>query len=129
MNKRKEERKRYKSKKKQPIKKIKQNAPNQNAINLSNIVLLEEQKSLLKKGPSFVPTLTDINWYKVRTDFTEFTNKIGRLPDLDQQQEQFHPKVKSNEPTIKENNFPPGKPPPKIAHVTLRCTDVCRKLW
>ena len=96
---------------------------------MSNSVLLEEQKSLLKKGPFFIPTLTDINWYKVRTDFTEFTNKIGHLSDLDQQQEQVHPKVNSNEPTIKENNFPPGKPPTKIAHVTLRCTDACRKLW
>ena len=62
VNKRKEKRKRYRSKKKQSIKEIKQNAPDQNAINFSNSVLSEEQKSLLKKGPSFVPTPTDINW-------------------------------------------------------------------
>ena len=99
VNKRKEKRKRYRSKKKQSIKEIKQNAPDQNAINLSNSVLSEKQKSLLKKGPSFVPTPTDINWYEVRKDFTKFTNKIRRLADLDQQQEQVHPQVKSNEPT------------------------------
>ena len=79
MNKRKEKRKRYRSKKKQSIKEIEQNAPDQNAINLSNSVLSEEQKSLLKKGPSFVPTPTDINWYEVRQDFTKFTNKIRHL--------------------------------------------------
>ena len=47
VNKRKEKRKRYRSKKKQSIKEIKQNVPDQNAINLSNSVLSEEQKSLL----------------------------------------------------------------------------------
>ena len=114
MDKRKEKRKRYSSKKKQIIKEIEQNAPDQNAINLSNTVLSEEQKSLLKKDPSFVPTPTDINWYEVRKDFTKFTNKIRYIADLDQQQEQVHPQVNSNEPTINENNFPPGKPPPKI---------------
>ena len=54
MNKRKEKRERYRSKKKQTIKEIKQNAPDQNTINLSNSVLSKEQKALLKKGPSFV---------------------------------------------------------------------------
>ena len=44
----------------------------------------------------------------------KFTNKIRHIADLDQQQEQVHPQVNHNEPTINENNFPPGKPPPKI---------------
>ena len=79
-----------------------------------NTVQSEEQKSLLKKGSSFVPTPTDINWYEVRKCFTKFTNKIRHIADLDQQQEQVHPQVNSNEPTINANNFPPGKPPPKI---------------
>ena len=113
VNKRKEKCKRYSSEKKQSIKEIKQNAPDQNAINFSNSILSEEQKSLLKKGPSFVPTPADINWYEVRKDFTKFTKKIRHLADLDQQQEQVHPQVKSNEPTTNENNFPPGKPPAK----------------
>ena len=113
VNKRKEKRKRYRSKKKQSIKEIKQNAPDQNVINLSNSVLSKEQKSLLIKGPSFVPTPADINWYEVCIDFTKFTYKIRHLTDLDQQQEPVYPQVNSNEPTINENNFSPGKPPPK----------------
>ena len=81
---------------------------------MSNTVLSEEQKSLLKKGPSFIPTPTDIKWHEVRKDFTKFTNKIRHIADLDQQQEQVHPQVNHNEATITENNFPSGKPPPKI---------------
>ena len=73
----------------------------------------EEQKWLLKKGPSFVPTPVDINWYEVCKDFTKFTNKVRHLADLDQQQEQLYTQVNSNESTINENNFPPGKPPPE----------------
>ena len=80
---------------------------------MSNSVLSEEQKSLLKNGPSFVPTPTDINWYEVRKDFTKFTNKIRHHAGLDQQQEKVHPQVNSNEPTINENKLAPGKPPPK----------------
>ena len=80
---------------------------------MSNSVLWEEQKSLLKKGPSFVPTSADINWYDVRKDFTKFTNKIRHVADSEQQQEPIHPQVKSNEPTTNQNNFPPGKPPAK----------------
>ena len=75
-----------------------------------NTVLPKEQKSRLKKGPSFVPTPRDINWYKVRKDFTKFSNKIRHLADLDQQ-ESVLPQVNSNEPTVNENNFPPGKSP------------------
>ena len=79
----KEKRKRYRSKKNQCIKEILKNAPDQNAINLSNSVLSKEQKSLLKKGPSLVPSPTDNNWYEVRKDFTKFTKKIRHLADLD----------------------------------------------
>ena len=114
VEKRKEKRKRYRSKKKQIIKEIKQNAPDQNDINLSKTVLSEEQKSLLKKGPSFVLTPTHINWYEVRKHFTKFTNKVRHIADLAQQQEQVHSQVNSKEATINENNFPPGEPPPKI---------------
>ena len=54
VNKRKEKHERYRSKKKQTIRELKQNAPDQNTINLSNSVLSKKQKALLKKGPSFV---------------------------------------------------------------------------
>ena len=115
VNKRKEKHKRYRCKKNQSNKEIKQNAPNQNAINLFNTVLsvlFEEEKSLLNKSPCFEPIPTDINWYEVCKDFTKFINKIIYLADLDQQQEQIHPQVNSNEPTINENNIPPDKSPP-----------------
>ena len=83
------------------------------SINLSNTVLSDKQKSVLKKGHSFVTTPKDINWCKICKVFPKFTNKIRHLADLDQQQEQVHPQVKSNKPTTNENNFPPGKPPAK----------------
>ena len=70
----KEKGKRYKARKKGNKENI-ENVPDQNAIDLRNAVLSEDQKTLLKKGPSFVPTPTDINWYNVRKDFTKFINK------------------------------------------------------
>ena len=79
--------------KKQSIKEIKQNAPEQNPITLFNTVLSEEQKSQLKKGTSFVPTPRDIEWYKVSINFKKFTNKINHLVDLDQKQQQVHRQV------------------------------------
>ena len=48
------------------ISEIKANAPDQNTINLSTTTLTEAQKSLLMKGPSFVPTPSDVNWYEKR---------------------------------------------------------------
>ena len=59
-DKRKEKCKPYKARKKDNIKEVIENAPDQNAINLSNAVSSEDQKTLLKNGPSFVPTPTDI---------------------------------------------------------------------
>ena len=125
MNKRKEKRKRYRSKKREKLKLIKQNAPDQNAINLSKTILTEEEKSILIKGPSFVPTPTDINWYDVRKDFTKFANKLRHFTEENQQQQQqqqqqqpqqepTHPDINTEETTMNNNSFPPGKPPPKV---------------
>ena len=75
IDKRKEKRKQYKARKKDGIKEIIENAPDQNAINLSNAVLSEDQKTLLKKGSSFIPTPTDINWYDVLKGFTNLLTK------------------------------------------------------
>ena len=36
--------------------------PDQNAINLSPQELTDAEKSLLWRGPSFIPNPTDINW-------------------------------------------------------------------
>ena len=85
IDKRNEKRKRYKARKKNDIKEIIENAPDENAINLSNAVLSEDQKSLLKKGPSFIPTPRNINWYDVRKDFTKFINKIRHFADVNDQ--------------------------------------------
>ena len=51
-------------------------SPKQNAINLSSKVLSPADKSLLKKGPSFVPTSTDINWCILGQDLDSFVNKL-----------------------------------------------------
>ena len=64
MNKRKEKRKRYRSKKKQSIKEIKQNAPDQNTINLSNSVLSEEQKRKVLLLYQLQQTLTGTRFAK-----------------------------------------------------------------
>ena len=47
--------------KKKELAEIKKNLPNQNAINLTNIELSQRQQSLLKKGPSFIPTPKVVN--------------------------------------------------------------------
>ena len=42
-------------------------------------------KNFIEKGPSFVPTPTDINWYGVCKDFTNFVNKIRHFTDVSDQ--------------------------------------------
>ena len=37
---------------------------------------LQHQQSLLKKGPSFLPTPKDVNWFNLRQDFNKFTNQL-----------------------------------------------------
>ena len=48
----------------------------QNGINLRIKALYPAEKSLRKKGPSFVPTPTDINWCNLWQDFDSFVNKF-----------------------------------------------------
>ena len=50
--------------------------PDQNAINISCINLTSPQNSLLAKGPSFIPSPTDINWHELPKDFTSFVNQL-----------------------------------------------------
>ena len=69
--------KREKSVKRKSLQKSKKKKlPNQNAINLTNIELNQHQQSLLKKGPSFIPTPKDVNWFNLRQDFDKFTNQL-----------------------------------------------------
>ena len=56
-----EKRKRVKLNRKERIRKTKEEGPDQNAINLSSKVLTTPQKSVLAKGPSFIPTPNDVN--------------------------------------------------------------------
>ena len=49
VDKMKEKRKRYKARKKDNIKEIIENAPDQNTINLTNAVLSEDQKTFIEK--------------------------------------------------------------------------------
>ena len=36
----------------------------------------QHQQSLLKKGPSFIPTAKDVHWFNLRQDFDKFTNQL-----------------------------------------------------
>ena len=38
--------------------------------------LATPQNLLLKKGPSFVPTLLDVNWLTLQKDFDKFVNQL-----------------------------------------------------
>ena len=85
---------------------------------MSNAVLSEDQKTLLKKGPSFIPTPTNINWYDDRKDFTKLINKIRHFADVSDQpvqQQKQQQQLEVNPENIVStsiNVFPPGKPPP-----------------
>ena len=66
----------YREKERKIIEEAKTTCPDQNAINLSNKDLSHAEQSLLRKGPSFIPTPTDIKWYNLRRDFDSFVNKL-----------------------------------------------------
>ena len=118
IDKRKEKRKRYKARKKNDIKEIIENATDQNAIDLSNAVLSEDQKTLLKKEPSSMPAPTNVNWYDVRKDFIKFISKVRHFADVSDQpvqQQKQQQQLEVNPENIVStsiNVFPPGKPPP-----------------
>ena len=79
---------------------MKQNIPDQNAINLSNTVLYEDQKSLLVKDPSFAPTPSDIKWYEARKDFSKFINKNRQHAETRQHNKSY----KLTKLTVKPDN-------------------------
>ena len=76
IEKKREKRKRVKLNRKERIRKAKEEGPDQNAINLSSKVLTTPQKSVLAKGPSFIPTPNDVNWLNVRKDLHSFINQL-----------------------------------------------------
>ena len=75
------------------INETKQNCPDQNAINLCNLEISDSTKSLLRKGPSYVPSPKDINLHKLKQDFDTFVNKLRK-----HHQSQFITTEDKNEP-------------------------------
>ena len=75
--------------------------PDQNAINLTDYVLNDSEKSLLIKGPSFIPTPSDINWQTLRHDFDKFAHKLRY-----QVSNQYH----NIDNVPKDKSLPPYKP-------------------
>ena len=67
---------RHKNNYRERIQFAKVNGPDENAINLSSLNLTSPQKSLLSKGPFFVPTAKYVNWYELRKNFTKFVNQL-----------------------------------------------------
>ena len=76
INKKKLKRVRHKNNYRERVHFTKMNGPDQNAINVSSLKLTSPQKFPLSKGPSFVPTQKDVNWYKLRKDFTKFPSQL-----------------------------------------------------
>ena len=58
------------------IESIEATCPDQNAINICTQELSVGEKSLVRKGPSFFPYPTDINWQNLKRDFDNFLNKL-----------------------------------------------------
>ena len=59
------------------------------AINLTNIQLSQHQQSLSKKGPSFLPTSKDVDWFNLHQDFDKVTNQL-RSNRQEHQKKQKH---------------------------------------
>ena len=62
----KQRRKRWAEQQQTLINEARQNCPDQNAINLCNLKISDSEKSLVSKGPSYVPSPKDINFYKLK---------------------------------------------------------------
>ena len=69
-------RKRVKLNRKERIRKAEEEGPDQNAINMSLKMLTTQQKSVLTRGPSFIPTPNVANWLNVRKELDSFINQL-----------------------------------------------------
>ena len=105
---------------KERIRKAKEEGPDQNAINLSSKVLTTPQKSLLAKGPSFIPTPNDVNWLNIRKELDSFINQLRYFANNafqkekevevaeiapNQEQERVGPKIPRDPPKTKKNEI------------------------
>ena len=66
-------------------------------------------KSLLSKGPLYVPSPKDINWYKLKEDFDSFVNKLRKH----YYQSQFITRKDKYEEHLEQSVDRFGPPPPK----------------
>ena len=104
----------HKTNEKLVIEQAKTLCPDQSAINLSTQKLTEAEKSLLRKGPSFIPNPTDINWFNLKRDFDNFVNKLRYMATKqdDENQKNAHPQLDSS--TSGLGNPPPIQKQPNI---------------
>ena len=75
---------RNKTNNKRRISLAKESGSDQYAINLCCLNFTSPQKPLLAKGPLFIPTPADINWFEIRKDFTSFANQLRHKNKLSQ---------------------------------------------
>ena len=114
INKKKLKRVRHKNNLREQMHFAKVNDPDQNAINLSSLNLTSPQNSLLSKGPSFVPTPKDVNWYELRKDFNKFVNQLRfKLNPIQS-------KTLQNEASL--------PPPPDMKNVMVLCITQSRQI-
>ena len=86
------------------------------------------QKPLLKKGPSFVPTPSDVNWLRLQKDFEKFITQLRYRLKLNQQSSTFRSELQqwhsSNDAQALEPNtntqdqFQPPAPPKRVDYNT-----------
>ena len=62
----------------------------------------------MRKGPSFIPNSTDINWFNLKRDFYNFVNKL-RYMETKQNDEN---KKENADPQIHSSASGLGNPPP-----------------
>ena len=77
-----------------------------------------QKKLLLQKGPSFVPTPSDINWYEVRRDFDKFVSQL-RYRVTHSTEMRSSPEILSEQPTAGNINVIPNPQRKKISNIYI----------
>ena len=94
---------------------VKALCPYKNSINLGAQELNDTEKCLLRKGPSFIPNPTDINWLNLKLEFDNFVNKLRYVATKpnDENQKNAVPQLDSSTSGLRN-------PPPIQKHVVYR---------
>ena len=102
------------------IRKTKEDGHDQNATNISSKVLAIPQRSVLAKGPLFIPTPNDVNWLSVRKELDSLINKLWYFANNpfqkgqeveeaeiapNKEQEIVHPKIPGDPPKPKKKKL------------------------